>query len=574
MRKLILNDESICVGCNRCTRVCPVEGASVTYETDKKIKVKINTERCIACGACIQSCSHGVRDYDDDTERFLEDLKKGVNISMFAAPAYRTAGADGESGRLLSWLKKMGVRKIYDVSLGADICTWAHIRFIQKSSPQSVITQPCPAIVNYILMHENELVKYLSPVHSPMLCTAVYMKKYDNINDKLAALSPCIAKAHEFEDTGYVEYNVTLKKLYEHIKNNNIQLPPEPFEFDHEEAALGRLYSMPGGLKENIEFYLGKQIRIDQAEGTDIVYDALKLFAEQKGRDVPAVFDVLNCLEGCNIGTGCIHERNRFEVGAVMEKNRKNVLSECDRSEYEKMYKKYDSLLNLNDFMRQYTTKSVQQYVVNDALIEQAFIALDKLTDERRKFDCGACGSDSCYDMARKIAVGVDIPSNCIQEKKEVIQAEHEKIMNLSKSNLENINKILADISEIKGLSDEIVESIKNVDEAILQYSQMSKDITSISKNTNILALNASVEAVRAGEYGKAFAVVADEVRTLAAKSGETVAQTDEISGKAVDSVDIINDKIKNISEAILKAHSEITAISESTNSTIKDFGA
>ena len=53
MRSLITNDESTCVGCNRCVRVCPMEGASVTYEQDKQIKVKINHDRCIACGACI-----------------------------------------------------------------------------------------------------------------------------------------------------------------------------------------------------------------------------------------------------------------------------------------------------------------------------------------------------------------------------------------------------------------------------------------------------------------------------------------------------------------------------------------
>jgi len=58
--------------------------------------------------------------------------------------------------------------------------------------------------VNYILMHKNELLKHLSPVHSPMLCTAVYMQKYEKVGTKIAALSPCVAKAHEFEATGIV----------------------------------------------------------------------------------------------------------------------------------------------------------------------------------------------------------------------------------------------------------------------------------------------------------------------------------------------------------------------------------
>ena len=571
MRKLIMSDEATCVGCNRCVRVCPIEGASVTFKEDDKIKVRINNERCIACGACIWSCRHNVRDYEDDTERFINDLQAGVPISMFAAPAYRVGKVDGNS--VLAWLRKIGVRKIYDVSLGADICTWAHIRFIQNTNPKSIITQPCPAIVNYILLHGHDLLKYLSPVHSPMLCTAIYMKKYNNISDRIAALSPCISKSHEFEDTGYVTYNVTLKKLFEYIENQNIRLPSEPFEFDHEEAALGRLYSMPGGLKENVEFYLGKKLRIDQAEGTDIVYDALDLFSQQQGRDLPAIFDVLNCLEGCNIGTASLHERNRFEVSAIMEQNRKNVLDENVHEQYDQLYERFDNMLRLDDFMRKYVPKQIPQYVVSDNQIEEAFAELGKMTDEKRKYDCGACGSDTCYDMARKVALGIDVPSNCIQEEKAVIQEDHEKIMSLSKSNLENINKILYDISEIKDLSDEIVNSVKTVDEAIRQYSSMSKDITSIAQNINILAINASIEAARAGTYGKAFAVVAQEVKALANKSSTTVSQTDEISGMAVDSVIDITGKVEEISKAILQAHVEISEVYDSTQGALRDFG-
>jgi iron only hydrogenase large subunit-like protein len=558
MKKLITNDESNCTGCNRCIRVCPTEGANAVYEIDGKIKVRVDNDRCIACGACIDTCKHGVRGYVDDTERFINDLRNGVPISLFAAPAFR---ATGEGERILAWLRKSGVRRIYDVSLGADICTWAHMRFIQKENPRSVITQPCPAIVNHVLMHDNRLLKYLSPIHSPMLCTAIYMNKYDRVSEKIAALSPCIAKAHEFEATGYVHYNVTFKKLQEYIRQNNINLPNEHTDFDHRDSALGRLYSMPGGLKENVEFLTGKKLRIDQAEGPDIVYKALGQFADQNGSNLPAIFDVLNCGEGCNLGTGCTHDRSRFDASAVMNKGRQQVLDKTDRAQVEKLFREYDSKLNLNDFVRKYTLINIPPLRASDSQIEDAFAELNKHDHDQRHFDCSACGAHSCYEMARHIATGINLPQNCAQREKELLNLEHEKIVVFQKANLENVTHLLSDTNEIKSLSDEIVELIKSVNEAIESYTSMSKEINSIASSINMISLNASIEAARAGEHGRTFAVVAEEIRGLVGNTQKTVSQTADISSKATNSVTSINGKIASIANAIDAAHGDIESI-------------
>ena len=565
MRKLITNDESICTGCNRCIRACPVEGANIVYDTGGEIKVHVNNERCMACGSCITACKHGVRGYEDDTQRFINDVKSGVAVSLFAAPANRANGLNGingtHGGRLLAWLRKIGVKKIYDVSLGADICTWAHIRYIQKEKPKSVITQPCPAIVNYILMNDHSLIKYLSPVHSPMLCTAVYMKKYDGVGDRIAALSPCIAKAHEFEATNnYVNYNVTLKKLYEYIEKNNIELPKESSGFDHPDSALGRLYSMPGGLKENVEFYFGKKVRIDQAEGRH-VYDDLKRFSAQNGNYLPAIFDVLNCQEGCNSGTGCAHNHSRFEISEIMDKGRQDVLDKFDRTQYEKLFKEYDGKLNIGDFIRKYIPINIPKYKITDDLIENAFASLGKFTELQRNFDCGACGSDTCLGMARKIAVQLNLPINCIQKEKDDVKTEHEKFVKFQQSNLEHITGILNDNTNIKNLSDEIVVLMKNVNEAIEGYGKMAKEINSIASSINLISLNASIEAARAGDHGKTFAVVAEEIRTLANNSKTTVSNSEVISENAAGFVGEINGKIENISAAITTANTDISSI-------------
>ena len=217
-KEVIFTHEEKCVGCNKCVDGCPAIYANMAYKTPAgKNKIKVDNNLCIKCGHCFNSCDHGARDYYDDTERFFADLRSGHKISMVVAPAVRF-NFDNYN-KLFSFLKSKGVNLIYDVSFGADLCTWAYLKAITEKNLDSVIAQPCPAIVNYVEKYSPELIHKLSPVHSPTLCTAIYMKKYMNINDKIAFLSPCMGKTDEFSDpntNGYVSYNVTYKKLLQY----------------------------------------------------------------------------------------------------------------------------------------------------------------------------------------------------------------------------------------------------------------------------------------------------------------------------------------------------------------------
>lgn len=111
------------------------------------------------------------RDYDDDTDKFFEDLKKGTSISILAAPAIKTNFKN--YGKLFGYLKSLGVNVFYDVSLGADITTWGYLRAIKKDNLHSVIAQPCPSIVNYIQKFKHDLISSLAPIHSPLICNAI-----------------------------------------------------------------------------------------------------------------------------------------------------------------------------------------------------------------------------------------------------------------------------------------------------------------------------------------------------------------------------------------------------------------
>jgi len=429
MKDVIHTNLDSCFGCNRCVRECPMELANITYQDEETgaIKVSIDYSKCINCGRCISVCKHNSRVYVDDTQRFFDDLLAGVPISVIAAPSIRTNMPD-DYRKLFTYLKQLGVNKIYDVSLGADICIWAHVRHIERTKGRaaSLITQPCPVIVSYCEVYKPQLLKYLSPIQSPMACIAIYMKNVERINTPIAALSPCLAKSDEFADTGLTEYNVTFAKLMEYLKRNNITLPESESDFDGSESGLGSIFPMPGGLKENISVYFGGDIHTVRAEGFN-VFRKLDEYAATDESVLPEVFDVLNCVEGCNMGSACEYDRNIFEIDSVMWKKKKAAQSKRSRKRIEKLYREYDRKFKLDDFYRKYREVQTTYPHLTDAEVEKAFAALGKSSDSERNFDCGACGSDSCYGMARKIAVGVNIPINCIVKDMQDLKHEHEK---------------------------------------------------------------------------------------------------------------------------------------------------
>lgn len=494
MKEIIIVREENCVGCNKCIRNCRVFNANIAYIAESGNKVRIDPEKCIVCGKCIEVCDHYARDYDDDTQRFFEELERGKKISVIAAPSIRANFTDYEN--LFGYLKNRGVQVIYDASFGADITTWAYLKAIREKGLTSVIAQPCPPVVNYIEKFRPELIRNLAPIHSPMMCAAVYMRKYAGITGEIAFLSPCIGKITEINDPNThqtIQYNVTFQKLKEYLIKNKIILSSySPQPYDDMGCSLGFLFSRPGGLKENVETRV-KGAWIRQVEGQEHTYDYLDEYGKRAERNapLPPLVDILNCPKGCNSGTGT--ERNisvddaDFTFNRMKEEKLKDKGGKRFTKKINWLYKNFDEQLRLEDFIRQYDGSRKVKEVKEPSAAEyqEIFRQLHKTGKKDQELNCSACGYHNCKDMAKAICNGLNHIHNCMDftRREVLLEKNHieQKTMELEMTNQQAIQML----EEVNLLSEERLKNAKRMEALLGTLAQASFSISSSMDQLN-----------------------------------------------------------------------------------------
>lgn len=192
--------------------------------------------------------------------------------------------------------------------------------------------------------------------------------------------------------------------------------------------------------------------------------------------------------------------------------------------------------------------------VVSEALNSTAFFAEEN-----------ASGMNSVSSIIQKIALDAqDLQNQAINTKD--IASEGGNVLNITGNQMTVIQESSKKTSEL----------VKQLSQQSLEINNITKVITDITDQTNLLALNAAIEAARAGEHGKGFAVVADEVRKLAEASRKSAVQISELTKVILTDTkeveDAINVTVNNVNEGVDYINNAKTSFEEIFNS-VNDMG-
>ena len=284
----IVRDESKCILCGACVRVCSeIQNVGAIAFTKRSSKVSVGTAfgvplsqtNCIGCGQCAAYCPTGAITIKNDTAKVWSAIAdKDTYTTVQVAPAVRVAVGkefglpDGKDvmGKICTALRFMGFDEVYDTTVGADMTVFEETaEFVEKlnrGDKLPMFTSCCPGWIRYAEKNYPEILPQISSCRSPMQMLApVLHKKLDS--DLKAqgkkhfhvAIMPCTAKKYEAargEFKGMVDTVITTVELIKMIKQSGIMFEKltaqDPNTVYGPTSGAGVIFGVTGGVTEAV----------------------------------------------------------------------------------------------------------------------------------------------------------------------------------------------------------------------------------------------------------------------------------------------------------------------------------
>ena len=200
--------------------------------------------------------------------------------------------------------------------------------------------------------------------------------------------------------------------------------------------------------------------------------------------------------------------------------------------------------------------------------------ASDKLEERTRELKDG---SDNIIESAKDIVHSFDGVHETVkfsEEQISIMNAEVKHVEDALAENKKNMAEMSAQMNSVKQAVDEANAVFEKLQKQIQEISVVTDQLNSIAASTNMLALNASIEAARAGQSGAGFAVVASKVQELAVDSNRCSGQVVEVVTAMQSQIEITTEQLGESTEAIDASIGALAGLQDSFDDLTVQFEA
>lgn len=406
MEPLLKINSETCIACYACVRACPVK--AIRVQTDK-VKPEIIPERCIGCGSCVAVCGPGAIEVRNSLDDLRKILGEGKKVAALVDPSIAGEFPDiTDYRKFVQMLRMLGFQYIHEVAFGVDLVARAYKILFKKSKGKYYIMSNDPVTVSFVEKYKPGLVPNLAPIIPPVAATAKVIRKITSKDVILVHISPLIASKDEirrFEGESRIDLAITFVELREFFIEANIhETDLEYSDFDAPLGYKGSFFPVANGIIQAAgieeELHLTPVITV---EGEGMI-DAIKEFEENIGT-IKHHFNLF--YKEFLMGRGTSAGGKRFLRQSQLIKYVEKRIKTLDTDAWSASIAEFESL-NLN---RTFRADDQSLPVPSESKLNKILKEIDQL--QPSAVGCGACGYASCTDFATAIAQGLAIPEMC-----------------------------------------------------------------------------------------------------------------------------------------------------------------
>lgn len=325
--KSIINQE-LCINCGRCQDICPYKAivhrqrpcekacGMNAIESDEHGRAKINYDKCVSCGMCIVNCPFGAIADKSQIFQIIQAIKAEDEVYAIMAPAF--VGQFGPKVNLRTIddaMAKLGFSGVYEVSIGADLCTYEEALDFMENVPSKLKFMGTSCCPSWSVMAKKEFPEYkdnISMALTPMVLTARLVKK-EHPKAKIVFVGPCSAKKLEASRKSVrsdVDFVLTFEELMGMFVAKKVDFNTlVAKDLKNVTTADGRGFAVAGGVAQAVVNAAKRinpnfEVKVASAQGLE---NCKRLLKDAKaGKYDGYLLEGMACPFGCVSGAGTI----------------------------------------------------------------------------------------------------------------------------------------------------------------------------------------------------------------------------------------------------------------------------